>query len=414
MSNCLVSCIPECISITGPTGPGFISAYIDINGVLNFVKTDETIITTSYVIGPTGPTGGIGATGMIGPTGASLTGPTGQSGETINYVTTDDCCNLILLTNTGRTLTSGPIKCCMDIACPTGATGPTGKKGDGIANAVIDSAGNLIIITTDGREIPAGNYKNLCPTGPQGPQGAPGYSMNTGPTGANGINGYAINTGPTGPVGPLPVSVDGAYVNGNGYLIIELTNGDDINAGYVVGPTGPVGQDPNINQPFTYIAGIFDTGISKTITIPQSTYGLVNGPYNIREILFPNYPLTNLYSITTDTNLVTETVDFYGNVALRMEQNMMITVKKTISYKNNLNPNGTQLIVGVLNINNSTFPNLVDNYYINPIDVIKLKVNAGDVISLYPMTYSSTSFMEMNTSYIYNGIVFAITEAIVY
>lgn len=414
MSNCLVSCIPECISITGPTGPGFTSAYIDINGYLNFITTSDSIITTSYVIGPTGATGAIGPTGTIGPTGASLTGSTGQSGETITFVTTDECCNLILLTDTGRTLTSGPIKCCTDNLCPTGFTGPTGHKGDGIANAVIDSAGNLIIITTDGREIPAGNYRNLCPTGPEGPQGEPGYAMNTGPTGMNGIDGYSINTGPTGPPGPDPVSITNAYVDGNGNLIVVLSDDVIINTGSVIGPTGPEGQDPSIIQPFSYIAGIFDNGLSQTITIPQSTYGRVNGPYAMREILFPTYPLTNIYSITTDTNLFTETTDFYGNVALRMEQNMMITVKKSISYKNNLTPNGTQLIVGVINLTNNGFPDLVDNYYINPIDVIQLKVNAGDVISLYPMTYSSTSFMEMNTSYIYNGTIFAITEAIVY
>lgn len=414
MSNCLVPCIPECISITGPTGPGFISAYIDIDGVLKFVTTDDSIITTSYVIGPTGSTGAIGPTGGLGPTGDSLTGPTGQSGETIAYVTTDECCNLILLTDTGRTLTSGPITCCTNSICPTGDTGPTGVKGDGIANAVIDSAGNLIIITTDGREIPAGNYKNLCPTGPQGPQGIPGYSYNTGPTGANGIDGYAISTGPTGPDGPEPVSINNIYVNGNGDLIVELTDGSTINTGSVVGPTGPEGQDPSIYQPFSYIAGIFDNGLSQTITIPQSTYGLVNGPYNLREIIFPNHPVTNIYSVTNDETLVTTTTDFYGNIALRMEQTMMITVRKSFSFLNNLNPNGTQLLVGVINMNNSSFPNLVDNNYINPIDVIKLKVNAGDIISIYPMTYSSTSFMEMNTSYIYNGLVFAITEAIVY
>lgn len=414
MSNCLVPCIPECISITGPTGPGFISAYIDIDGVLKFVTTDGSIITTSYVIGPTGSTGAIGPTGGLGPTGDSLTGPTGQSGETITYVTTDECCNLILLTDTGKTLTSGPITCCTNRTCPTGATGPTGVKGDGIANAVIDSAGNLIIITTDGREIPAGNYKNLCPTGPQGPQGIPGYSYNTGPTGANGVDGYAISTGPTGPPGPEPISINGAYVNENGDLILQLTDSNNINTGSVVGPTGPEGQDPSIYQPFSYIAGIFDNGLTQTITIPQSTYGLVNGPYNLREILFPNHPVTNIYSVTNDTNLVTTTTDFYGNVALRMEQTMMITVRKSFSFLNNLNPNGTQLLVGVINMNNSTFPNLVDNNYINPIDVIKLKVYAGDIISIYPMTYSSTSFMEMNTSYIYNGLVFAITEAIVY
>lgn len=413
-SNCIVSCIPECISITGPTGPGFTSAYVDIDGYLTFVTTNGDIITTAYIIGPTGPTGMIGPTGPTGATGESLTGATGMSGDTITYVSTDECCNLIILTDTGKTLQAGPIKCCMTDSCPTGFTGPTGAKGDGIANAIIDTNGNLIIITTDGREIPAGNYKNLCPTGPQGPQGIPGYALNTGPTGLSGVDGYSINTGPTGPPGMDGTTITDITVNDEGYLIVDLSDSTNINAGYVVGATGPVGQDPGGITPFSYIAGIFDTGLTSTVTIPQQTYGLINGSYTIRKILYPSFPVQNLNAISMDTDYVTVTTDINGNPALQMEQTMMITVKKSYSFTNNYTPNGTQLLVGVINLNNVTFPNLLENYYITPIDVIKLKVHAGDIISVYPMTYSSTSFMEMNSSYKYNGVMFAITDISLY
>jgi hypothetical protein len=412
--NCLVPCIPECISITGPTGPGFISAFIDVNGFLNFVKTDNSVVKTSYVIGPTGPTGNQGPTGSQGPTGASITGSTGIDGDTISYVSVDECCNITFVMNSGKMFQAGPISCCANVGSITGATGITGPKGDGIQNAIIDSNGNLIILTTGGQEITAGNYKNLCPTGPQGPQGAPGYSFNTGPTGPKGIDGYSINTGPTGPTGPTSVGIQSLYIDGDGDLIAMLTDSSTINAGSVVGPTGATGIDPISPQQFSYIAGLFDNHTPKSIVIPQSTYGIVDGLYSIRKILFPNYSVNNLVGITNDESLVTTTVDSLGNAALRMEQNMMITIRKTYSFIPNYSPNGTQFLVCVLNFNGSIFPTLIENPFINPIDIMTFKVKAGDILSIYPMTYSSTSFMEINSSNTYNGIIFAITDAIVY
>ncbi len=413
-NNCLVPCITECISLTGPTGPGFVSAFIDTNGYLNFVKTDGSIIITSYVIGPTGVTGPIGYTGNIGPTGPICTGPTGNSGETIDYVSTDECCNVTFILSSGRVLQAGPISCCTNALRTTGPTGPTGQKGDGIVNAIIDSNGNLIVITTNGDEILAGNYKNLCPTGPQGPQGIPGYATNTGPTGPPGINGSSTNTGPTGPTGPNAISIQTLFIDSDGDLIITLTDGNFTNIGSVIGPTGPTGTDSSITQSLSYIAGLFDNHSPKTITIPQTTYGIMDGPYPIRKLLFSNYSVNNLVGITNNSNLITTTTDVLGNIALRMEQNMMITMKKAYSYISNINPNGTQFLVGVLNFNASLFPRLADNVFINPMDEITFKVNAGDVLSVYPMTYSSTSFMELNSSNTYNGIVFIITNAIIY
>ncbi len=62
--------------------------------------------------------------------------------------------------------------------------------------------------------------------GPQGPQGAAGNN------GANGVNGSNGQDG---------ISVTSATVNSNGDLILTLSNSMTVNAGYVVGPAGPVG-----------------------------------------------------------------------------------------------------------------------------------------------------------------------------
>lgn len=415
-SNCVVPCIPECVSITGPTGPGFTSAYVDTDGYLVFVRTDGTLIVTSYIVGPTGYTGSTGSTGAQGPTGASITGPTGAQGESIQYVSVDECCNLTFITNTERILQVGPISCCRNAQSCTGSTGPTGPQGDGIQGAVIDSQGNLIVITTNGQEISAGNYKNLCPTGPQGPIGIPGYATNTGPTGPQGVNGYALSTGPTGPTGPNPVSVSDANIDNDGNLIVSLTNGDELNLGYIIGPTGPAGVDSleTVYRAFTYIAGIFDNQTAKTITISQSTYGIADGPGVVKKVIFPNYPLNNLVAVTNNSSLFTVTTDVLGQTALRAEQNMMITIKKAFSYTTNFSPSGSQFVVGTLNFRGTTFPQLADNLLVNAVDSINTKVRAGDIISLYVMTYSGTSYMELNSSYTFNGIVYAITEAIVY
>jgi hypothetical protein len=414
--NCMTPCLPDCLSITGPTGPGFVSAYVNLNGFLVLTKTDGTIITTSYVIGPTGSTGSVGPTGMFGPTGPALTGPTGVPGESISYVTVDSNCNLVVITNQ-QTIVAGPISCCADKIGTTGPTGVTGPIGYGVKEAIIDTGGNLIIVTTDGRQLLAGNYKNLCCTGPLGPQGPPGYTVNTGPTGLPGVSGYAMNTGLQGPSGKHAPHIDTVMVDVGGNIIVTLSDASTVYAGTVLGPTGPTGYDVNSGftgaTGFNYIAGLFDNHSPKTIAIAQSTAGIQSATSGLRKIVFPNYPVNNLMGFTNDPALVTVTTDALGHVALQMEQNMLVTIKKAYSYSTTLT--GTQMLVGVSNFDGSSFPQLADNpIFINPIDVVPLKVHAGDVLSIYPMTYSNTNSMELGTNNVYNGIVYAITEAVIY
>lgn len=414
--NCMTPCIPDCLSITGPTGPGFVSAYVNLNGFLVLTKTDGTVVTTSYVIGPTGPTGFTGPTGLIGPTGPSLTGPTGTPGESFNYLAIDSNCNLVVITNQ-QTIVAGPISCCSNKLGITGPTGVTGPLGYGISEAIIDTGGNLIIVTTDGRQLLAGNYKNLCCTGPLGEQGPPGHTVNTGPTGSPGVPGYSMNTGLQGPPGEHAPSIDAVAVDSGGNIVVTLSDASTIYAGTVLGPTGPTGYDVNSGftgaTGFNYIASLFDNHTPKTINIAQTTHGIQSTTSGLRKLVFPNYPVDNLVGFTNDASLVTVTVDTMGNTALRMEQNMLITIKKAYSYSTNLT--GTQMLMGVLNFDGSSFPQLADNpTFINPIDVIPLKVRTGDVISIYPMTYSNSNAMELNSGNIYNGFVYAITDAIIY
>lgn len=419
---CPQPCPPQpCMNITGPSGPGITNIYLNNNGYLYFTNTNNTSHLIGYVIGPTGSMGPTGYTGPPGPTGPSLIGPTGDSGELIEYATIDNCCNLILITNKNRTLTVGPIKCCTTSLSCTGPTGPTGQLGYGIAQAIIDTLGNLIIITTDGRELRAGNYKNLCSSGPQGPTGYPGWALNTGPTGSKGINGNALNTGPTGPTGPAPILVNNITVNTNGNLIFSMSDNSTINAGSIIGPTGPQGQDPinNYPIPFEYKAAILDNQINPfTINIPQNFIGIPNSNVSniIKQVIFPNKPAYNLTSVSHDINAFGIGIDGYGNPALIMKKNMMLTIKKMYSYQISPGTSNNQILIGALNMTpyNPVFPILADNPFANSVDSINVKVNINDKISIYPISYSYSQYSETTTSNVYTGFVYAIVDYVVY
>jgi hypothetical protein len=124
----------------------------------------------------------------------------------------------------------------------TGATGPTGATGaDGVSvvGATVDGSYHLILDLSAGADIDAGYVR-----GPTGETGA------TGPTGATGATGA---TGPTGATGADGVSVVGATVDGSYHLILDMSSGPDIDAGYVRGPAGT----GDVTGPGTAVAGHF-------------------------------------------------------------------------------------------------------------------------------------------------------------
>jgi len=123
-----------------------------------------------------------------------------------------------------------------NIVGPTGPTGPQGEQGiqgetgsQGIQGepgvtidtAAVDNNGYLQITLTDDTVINAGNV--VGPKGDQGDQGVQGIQGETGNTGDPGLN------------------ISSATVNGNGELIITLSDNSTVNAGYVVGPQGEQG-----------------------------------------------------------------------------------------------------------------------------------------------------------------------------
>ena len=141
---------------------------------------------------------------LMGATGAA--GADGKDGNGISSVTlTPDFYLVFHYTDGTNSEKLGPIK---------GEKGDKGDDGVGIANVSLDANGNLYI-TYSNTNVPVllGNAR-----GPKGDTGDTGPAGPKGDTGADGKDGVGIKN---------------AYVNSERHLILELTDGTTIDAGYV-------------------------------------------------------------------------------------------------------------------------------------------------------------------------------------
>ncbi len=114
------------------------------------------------------------------------------------------------------------------------------------------SIGEVPIINVDGQWV--GDPTGLVgPPGPAGPAGENGAAGMVGPVGPHGEVGPVGAAGPQGAVGPRGpagnagndgtpgISVVGSRI-ADGQLILALSNGQEVNAGAVIGPQGPAGD----------------------------------------------------------------------------------------------------------------------------------------------------------------------------
>ena len=189
----------------------------------------STVLGPTGPIGPTGPTGPTGAQGIVGPTGpqgpegefvpAAGTPPTPASpGDT--WYNTEDGALYVFYDNfwveVGTTEFGGATG-------PTGATGPQGASG------VTGPTGSVGLPGATG------------PSGPTGPSGA------TGPTGPIGVGGVAKGQFQTfqdffNAVGQQPGAIGDFYVIVEENTVYLYTQQDGwIDAGALIGPTGPAG-----------------------------------------------------------------------------------------------------------------------------------------------------------------------------
>lgn len=220
-------------------------SYSKINpsGQLIIGLQDGTVLNAGNVIGPTGLDGPTGPTGPIGNTGPM--GPVIS-----NLQTTSD--GRLYYTVNNKTYVAGKLPI---------ATGPTGSRGNSIINVHIDDDNVLSIKTDDNKVFKAGKI-----TVPIGPTGERGYMGHTGMPGKpfniydikiepttnqlvirdTDFNAYTCGyVGVTGPTGPV-MMWSSAYIDQRGHLLLLYNNNYNyLDAGYIVGNTGPIGPTGN-------------------------------------------------------------------------------------------------------------------------------------------------------------------------
>ena len=147
----------------------------------------------------------------------------------------------------------------------TGEQGPQGEKGEIGAQGPQGEKGDT------GAQGPQGEKGD---TGAQGPQGEKGDTGEQGPQGEKGDTGVQ---GPQGEKGDTGVSVTNAYIDENLHLWIVLSDGTEIDAGYVgVSTTNPTPDpEPGITEPTIMVS---NATASAGATNVEITVALKNNP----------------------------------------------------------------------------------------------------------------------------------------
>ena len=213
-----------------------------------WIGTTDTGVKAAGQDGKDGKDGQNGADGKDGRDG--INGKDGKDGVSVTGVTINDENKLVITLSEGD-----PIIIDKSLMGATGAAGADGKDGNGISSVTLTPDFYLVFHYTDGT-----NSEKLGPIkGEKGDKGDDGVGIANVSLDANGdlyitysntnvpvllgnARGPKGDTGDTGPAGPKGdtgadgkdgVGIKNAYVNSERHLILELTDGTTIDAGYV-------------------------------------------------------------------------------------------------------------------------------------------------------------------------------------
>ncbi len=178
--------------------------------------------------------------------GVKATGKTGAEGVGIEKVELDSDGNLIITLTNGNEFNVGKI------------TGENGADGVGIATTEINRDGELVITLTNGRTFNLGKVK-----GEDGQDGANGQD---GQDGADGKDGQDGKDAPT---------ITGMHYNENGELVVQMSDGTEINAGKPAANTGSEDEKPAV-EIAAYQASI-SVDYGTTITFHAATDSAPSG-----------------------------------------------------------------------------------------------------------------------------------------
>lgn len=233
--------------INGQDGKDGDTPFIGTNGNW-WIGTTDTGVKAAGQDGQDGKDGQNGADGQDGRDG--INGKDGKDGVSVTGVTINDENKLVITLSEGD-----PIIIDKSLMGATGAAGADGKDGNGISSVTLTPDFYLVFHYTDGT-----NSGKLGPIkGEKGDNGDDGVGIANVSLDANGnlyitysntnvpvllgnARGPKGDTGDTGPAGPKGdtgadgkdgVGIKNAYVNSERHLILELTDGTTIDAGYV-------------------------------------------------------------------------------------------------------------------------------------------------------------------------------------
>ena len=233
--------------LNGQDGKDGDTPFIGPNGNW-WIGTTDTGVKAAGQDGKDGKDGQNGADGKDGRDG--INGKDGKDGVSVIGVTINDENKLVITLSEGN-----PIIIDESLMGATGAAGADGKDGNGISSVTLTPDFYLVFHYTDGT-----NSEKLGPIkGEKGDKGDDGVGIANVSLDANGnlyitysntnvpvllgnARGPKGDTGDTGPAGPKGdtgadgkdgVGIKNAYVNSERHLILELTDGTTIDAGYV-------------------------------------------------------------------------------------------------------------------------------------------------------------------------------------
>lgn len=232
------------VKATGTDGKDGDTPFVGNNGNW-WIGTTDTGVKAAGQDGKDGKDGQNGADGKDGRDG--INGKDGKDGVSVTGVTINDENKLVITLSEGD-----PIIIDKSLMGATGAAGADGKDGNGISSVTLTPDFYLVFHYTDGT-----NSEKLGPI--KGEKGDDGVGIANVSLDANGnlyitysntnvpvllgnARGPKGDTGDTGPAGPKGdtgadgkdgVGIKNAYVNSERHLILELTNGTTIDAGYV-------------------------------------------------------------------------------------------------------------------------------------------------------------------------------------
>ncbi len=197
-----------------------------------------------------GPAGSEGAQGIAGADGTNGTdGSNGTDGIGITGVQLTDG-ELVV------TLSTGEVRNLGNVVGPAGAQGASGDRGDdGISISGVQlESGEFVVSLSDGTRQNLGSVE-----GPTGPAGAPGQNGIDGINGTNGVNGAD------------GISVSEATIE-DGVLVVSLSNGQRLTIGSVVGPQGIPGQDGT--NGIDGVDGVNGVGVAGVVITEAGTLAL--------------------------------------------------------------------------------------------------------------------------------------------